>query len=1563
MSINNITFKKMNSYTFNKQIILVIIGLFFSWKSFSNDLTPPSNDEPNNAIALTVYPVDSSGGHEINGTLYGATETTSLPRPSCYPYNYSLKDVFYTFVAPSNGRIRIKLSSTEGITIYDASNNNEIICNYRILNQWFSGFTPNHTYLIKVWSHYASNFTIALEEVPDGPANDVCSGAISIPVNNYQEGNYVAQDLTLAESELPAPACTPYHGADRPHDVYFSFVAPNNGKIIIRPSNASVYFAAEILDSCNGNTVVCRKINHKMLIDNLTPGNTYILRIYRIDDMSNYVNFRLERTMPNASCSSPTALTIFPWNQNTTDYTFVEFLVASQSNMPLPACDTSSTHKDIFFTFSAPQSGRVLIYQQGVTFKYAVYESCSSAPVVCEENSTDSPLIQNLNPGQDYILRLWVDNTNNPNYANNNYDANILLYEFPQPPDNDDCANATMLTVYSYNESQNHRTQGTLVGATQSNIPGPSCDTQQGNIYDVFYKFVTPPTGNVRIYGTTPFAVYTSCNGTAIKCGDFYYTYLHYLNPGDTLLIRVYTHYLQNANTFSISVEELPESPANDFCNNAQNLTVYPAGQSVGHETQCSFISATLSSNMQASCLPSYGNYKDLFYSFSAPPSGEVFVRTNNGYFSLNKAIYNSCGGQEILCTDSNFLTGLTPGNNYILRLFTSNDFQDTLHIGLEAVPLNNHCSHPVHLTVYPYGQGYSHRVNVNTVVATGSTPRPSCIDRDLPDLYYSFTAPANGTVRMISNMFYMYGVIYDSCNGNEIQCVGYNTINTFTNLTPNHDYILRVLSYFETEYATLYLQAGQDPPINDDCSAAISLQVYPADSASNHYIHTSTISATQSSMSLPSCDTTGNISDIFYKFTAPFSGGIRIVTQPAQGNLHVKSAIYDSCNGTEIACFQPNHINSYTGLIPGHDYLLRLWTDQGEQQDFDLALEVGPPANDDCSNAFPLTVYPHGNGSGHETSFALYATPSGMMPSCVSNQVNDIFYTFTAPPSGSVDILNYTYSEINFAVYDSCNGNCLHCFTDNANLRRFGGLIPGNTYLLQVWINGSIYTTSTYHFVLEESDTPVQNDECSNPIPLTVYPNNQGGNNYTEFSLSHASQSALGNPGCTNDDTNVIDVFYSFVAPPSGTVILKEGPANIGHLNAVLYDACQGNELYCYFNQNQQHTFFNLTPGNTYILRLWGYDLYPNRTYQFLLESDLATSGNDDCNNSENITVSPSIGSVLPEIYGSFAYATQGHMPTDSSTTEQFYDLYYNFTPPSNKIFYFTRGTVGTNSHAMFYDSCNPSTTLDDIYYYCRKIENISANNNYILRKTQDGSDREDFKFSLTEIDTTATNNSCASAMHIDSIPFYHTTYFRSSSFAGNPCLDNVSGKWYSYTTGNSNEYVQLSFASRFSPYYPVKIIQVLSGDCGNLTCEETININNNDGSDYPQQYIYKTIELAANKTYYFNVLGPENTNDPNDLPEGIFMITPATNFATPVIHKLNLIIFPNPTEDKLTIKAPAKILKIHIADINGVNLFEKDSNKKSEVLDLTDLPKGVYLISVTLENGDMGTYKIVKE
>jgi hypothetical protein len=212
--------------------------------------------------------------------------------------------------------------------------------------------------------------------------------------------------------------------------------------------------------------------------------------------------------------------------------------------------------------------------------------------------------------------------------------------------------------------------------------------------------------------------------------------------------------------------------------------------------------------------------------------------------------------------------------------------------------------------------------------------------------------------------------------------------------------------------------------------------------------------------------------SDIWFFFTAPASGSVDIETYDTGGSDDTQLAVFGSddgtCSGTltEVGCNDDISGSDYmsfltvTGMTPGNTYFIQVDGWQGTQGVFDMS--VTALTNDALCDAFPATV-----DGGVFTADNTGATADGEQGSCLFDAAveNDIWYFFTAPASGVVEIETFDTGgsdDTQIVVYSSSDGTCAGTLTevgcnddisgtDYMSFALVEGLTAGDTYFIQV--------------------------------------------------------------------------------------------------------------------------------------------------------------------------------------------------------------------------------------------------------------------------------------------------------------------------------------------------------------------------------------------------------------------------------------------------------------------------------------------------------------------------------
>ncbi|MFA4853702.1 MAG: hypothetical protein WC599_14395, partial [Bacteroidales bacterium] len=289
---------------------------------------------------------------------------------------------------------------------------------------------------------------------------------------------------------------------------------------------------------------------------------------------------------------------------------------------------------------------------------------------------------------------ITIQFTSNANQNNDGFEADVFCYIAPIPPANDNCNNATTLTIgQSCNFSQYTNSYATQSATT----PFPTCGafTTANVCEDVWFKVVAPASGNVSIdveqgspvasLADADMAVYSGNCGslTQIACDDFSGLGLNPsinltgLTPGNTYYIRIWEYGCDAVGIFDICAFT-PTPPANDNPCNAVPITVGP----VCGMNQFSNENATASPGVPAPGCAGYSN-GDVWFTAVVPSSGNLIIDSDDNRVIIDggmAAYRGTCSVLTLIQCDDNAsangtmpmlnLTGLTPGETIWIRFW-----------------------------------------------------------------------------------------------------------------------------------------------------------------------------------------------------------------------------------------------------------------------------------------------------------------------------------------------------------------------------------------------------------------------------------------------------------------------------------------------------------------------------------------------------------------------------------------------------------------------------------------------------------------------------------------------------------------------------------------------------------------------------------------------------------------------------------------------------------------------------------------------------------------------------
>ncbi len=422
------------------------------------------------------------------------------------------------------------------------------------------------------------DIVVTLLSLPTAPSNDDCTNAISLSVSSSDTcTTLVSGTTTLATQSIAAISCNSFTG-DADDDVWYSFVATaENHDITVTPGTLNDLVLDLRSGACDGANIDCADAttggNDEVInATGLTIGDTYYVRVYSFDDVTDAGTFDICVTTPpqppaNDDCNDATSLSVSPTDTCVTSVSGTTEN-ATQSIAAI-TCNgaTGNSDDDVWYSFVATAESHDITVTPG-TIRNVVVDLrsgvCDGSNIDCA-NDTGGGNVEvldatGLSIGTTYYVRVY---SNGGAIRAGTFD--ICITTPPQPPANDDCTAAEVLSV-SPNSTCTTSVSGTTENATQT-IGAINCNGFTGDADDdVWYSFVATTTSHdiTVTPGTIDDIVLDlrsgTCNGTNITCadntsgGNAEVINATGLTLGTTYYVRVYSYGSTGEGTFDICV-------------------------------------------------------------------------------------------------------------------------------------------------------------------------------------------------------------------------------------------------------------------------------------------------------------------------------------------------------------------------------------------------------------------------------------------------------------------------------------------------------------------------------------------------------------------------------------------------------------------------------------------------------------------------------------------------------------------------------------------------------------------------------------------------------------------------------------------------------------------------------------------------------------------------------------------------------------------------------------------------------------------------------------------------
>ena len=826
--------------------------------------------------------------------------------------------------------------------------------------------------------------------------------------------------------------------------------------------------------------------------------------------------------------------------------------------------------RNVWYKFTATSGNHIVEVSFG-TMQLGIINAFSNGcgtltPLNCGGFGQAGPIIQQtlngLIIGQEYLVTVSTrDQTEEGTFS--------ICILTPSAPANDECTAAIDLAVNTSNLPI-FKTIGTSVFATQSQIAciGTADD-------DVWYSFIATQSvhrihlsNTIRSFSVQAFS--GSCASlVSIACttpsGTTKTLPLAGLIAGQRYFIRIYSEgsAFTDQGNFELAVTS---SPSNDDCSGA--ITVIPSPTGNGLCTSLTAGSTFEATQSSLDCFGGTSTSNDTWFQFTATQAVHRINLIRFGNPSLRfQVLTGTCAAQaNIFCT-SPFTIGdtavftlgsLITGQNYFIRVF-SGGVQGLFNLCITSpvFPSNDDCVNAT--TLIPSSDSTLTTTAGTTKGATVFAVTGGCAPAIANDVWYRFTATSQQHVVKLKNLTNTTSISLEWWSGTcgtlvhqRCSSGGSDSLFGMGNLVIGTTYLIRVYttSIFVRDDFTIGIFTPNALP-NDECSNAIS--IVPTADATCDETSGSNLGATQSIND--NCDgnaTTGNIKDVWYKFTATnASHRIRLIRGTGQS---LRFKLYSgNCAGlVAISCSVQNTATTigagieqrFDGLTVGTTYLVRVFNNGTEVAGtFDLCVKtVVVPSNNECATPVVLTPQSSMIYGTYTFGSTTDATQSAQATNCSTGQDDDVWFQFTASqPAMQVMLQNGTIGATRIVVYSGTCGSLtlVKCQLGNTrdNLVALPGLTVGTVYLVRVYSSAISSGQGSFSIIATTQIAIPVNDDCGNAIELVP----SLGNNCVGISGTTVDATPSGNSACVNGN----EVWYRFVATATSHRVSIEGFVN----------------------------------------------------------------------------------------------------------------------------------------------------------------------------------------------------------------------------------------------------------------------------------------------------------------------------------------------------------------------------------------------------------------------------------
>jgi len=420
-------------------------------------------------------------------------------------------------------------------------------------------------------------------------------------------------------------------------------------------------------------------------------------------------------------------------------------------------------------------------------------------------------------------------------------------------------------------------------------------------------------------------------------------------------------------------------------------------------------------------------------------------------------------------------------------------------------------------------------------------------------------------------------------------------------------------------------------PPANDNCSGALSLTVNP-DYLCGSVTAGTVLGATASTQDAAACGGTED-DDVWFAFVATSTTHRISILNAAGSTTDMYHSLWTGADCSSLtlvagSCSDADISNS-TGLTIGTTYYVRVYTWDaipGANSTFNVCIGTPPPAPTNDNFATPIAVTCGNIYVGDTSSSVTLDEDSAPDGFGADLDAPNLWYSFTGNGSAQTVTVNLCGSsyDTSVLVYTGTSGNLTlvaandddnTCVSNALNSKTSFASDGTTTYYITVegYNVGSVGAFTMNVTCAAVTPPAVANQDCGTALNVSV--NGLDNNSDNSFATVSPTQ-----PTCDLFGS-IQDVWFSFVAPASGSVTCLVTPTTMTSLNFNIHSGACGalTAVAATCNSNltvaTSEVLTGLTPGTIYFIQVWS-NSSEQGTFTLRLSDDgLSNSDFDNAN------------------------------------------------------------------------------------------------------------------------------------------------------------------------------------------------------------------------------------------------------------------------------------------------------------------------------------------------------------